>query len=392
MQKKKLLTMLLAFSVTCSMAVTPLYALEFFQGEHDHIWGEWSEDIAPTCTAAGRKERTCMVDGCTARDLEEIPATGHDWSDKNGKCSRCETTCTEHVFMFVSTFIYKCTICGFEEEKEPPCIHYFVGGECKYCGAQNPDYAPLPRLLSPSSLEEDEKVAVPDIPVAGKGETVEIKMPKAMTNVPVEYLEFAKENNVSIKLDYDAYAWIISDIKTPKSADLKIDTNASYLVLDTALKALPGDNSNVIDIAHDGALDFKATLKYDVDKKNASKYVNLYYYEPTAKKLELQGSTKIGLDGYIYLPFTHCSTYVLNITATPASSNMFEDLAAGESATVVEETLPATDNAPATTNAPVVTTAATDAAANPETGNSALALLAIPAVIAAAAVVAKKRG
>ncbi|MGN0654120.1 MAG: hypothetical protein ACI4KD_04310 [Oscillospiraceae bacterium] len=69
-----------------------------------------------------------------------------------------------------------------------------------------------------------------------------------------------------------------------------------------------------------------------------------------------------------------------------------EEFAAGESATVVEDTLPAATDAPATTDAPADTTAATDGAANPETGNSAVALLAIPAALAAAAIVAKKRG
>lgn len=75
--------------------------------------------------------------------------------------------------------------------------------------------------------------------------------------------------------------------------------------------------------------------------------------------------------------------------ADTKDDSMVEDFAAGESATVVEDTLPATTDAPAATDA---TTAATDGAANPETGNSAIALLAIPAALAAAAIVAKKRG
>ncbi len=74
--------------------------------------------------------------------------------------------------------------------------------------------------------------------------------------------------------------------------------------------------------------------------------------------------------------------------AETEDDTMVEDFAAGESATVVEDTLPAATDAPAATEAP----ATTDAAANPETGNSAAALLAIPAALAAAAIVAKKRG
>ena len=79
--------------------------------------------------------------------------------------------------------------------------------------------------------------------------------------------------------------------------------------------------------------------------------------------------------------------------AETEDDTMVEDFAAGESATVVEDTLPAATDAPAA-DAPAATDApaTTDAASNPETGNSAAALLAIPAALAAAAIVAKKRG
>jgi len=220
---------------------------------------------------------------------------------------------------------------------------------------------------------------------AEAGQKVEVKIDG--NTVPAAYVQAALSSKATIVVDYGAYAWEISDVKQVKAVDLSINTSARYLVEQGALKGLKGDNSNVIDIAHDGNLGFKGTLKYNVRKANAGKYVNLYFYNTKTKKLELQGSTKIGSDGYVLLPFTHCSTYVLNITATPASNELFEDFSAGESATVVEDTLPAATNAPAATEAP----ATTDAAANPETGNSAAALMAIPMAIAAAAIISKKR-
>jgi hypothetical protein len=78
--------------------------------------------------------------------------------------------------------------------------------------------------------------------------------------------------------------------------------------------------------------------------------------------------------------------------AETEDDTMVEDFAAGESATVVEDTLPAATDAPAADAPAADAPATTDAAANPETGNSAVALLAIPAALAAAAIVAKKRG
>ena len=96
-------------------------------------------------------------------------------------------------------------------------------------------------------------------------------------------------------------------------------------------------------------------------------------------------------DGVIDLELASITVKVPEMAETDDDTmveDIVKDFAAGESATVVEDTLPAASDAPAATDAP----ATTDAAANPETGNSAAALLAIPAALAAAAIVAKKRG
>jgi len=228
----------------------------------------------------------------------------------------------------------------------------------------------------------DTKAETDKIAKAEEGSKVSVKIEG--TTVPADYIKTAMESKATVVVDYGSYAWEISDVKTAKAVDLSI---SRYIMPKRVLNTVKGDNSNVISIKHDGDLGFKGTLKYNVKKANAGKFVNLYYYNPKTKKLELQGSTKIGADGNVFLPFTHCSIYVLNITDKAASNELFEDFSAGESATVVEETLPAVTNAPAATEAP----ATTDAAANPETGNSAVALVAIPMAIAAVAVISKKR-
>ncbi len=238
----------------------------------------------------------------------------------------------------------------------------------------------------PEKTEEkvDVKEETAKIEDAEKGEKVEVKIEG--TVVPKDYIESAMVSDAIVIVSYGEYEWQISDVEEPKAVDLSIDTNAVGKIKKEIVETLEGDNTNVIDIKHNGNLGFKGTLKYNVKKENAGKYVNLYYYNIETGKLELQGSTKIDEKGFVHLPFTHCSTYVLNITSDPATSTLFEDLSAGESATVVEETLPAGD-APAVTEAP----AQTEAASNPATGNSAAALVAIPVAIAAAAIISKKR-
>ncbi|MBQ7958831.1 MAG: hypothetical protein IJ330_03860, partial [Oscillospiraceae bacterium] len=239
----------------------------------------------------------------------------------------------------------------------------------------------------PEKTEEkvDVKEEVTKIEDAEKGEKVEVKIEG--TVVPKDYIETAMVSDAIVIVSYGEYEWQISDVEEPKAVDLSIDTNAVGKIKKEIVETLEGDNTNVIDIKHNGNLGFKGTLKYNVKKENAGKYVNLYYYNIETGKLELQGSTKIDEKGFVHLPFTHCSTYVLNITSDPATSTLFEDFSAGESATVVEGTLPTSINDSVVTDAP----ATTDAAANPETGNSAAALMAIPMAIAAAAVISKKR-
>lgn len=49
-------------------------------GEHVHVWTEYQIVTQPTCTAAGRMQRTCTQAGCPAPvDSQEIAPYGHSW-------------------------------------------------------------------------------------------------------------------------------------------------------------------------------------------------------------------------------------------------------------------------------------------------------------------------
>jgi len=45
---------------------------------HTHIWGEWVQTTAPTCTEAGVETRTCTLDA-THTETRPITALGHNW-------------------------------------------------------------------------------------------------------------------------------------------------------------------------------------------------------------------------------------------------------------------------------------------------------------------------
>ena len=127
-----------------------------------HEWGEWKTTLAQTCTTDGKEERVCSkcskteertipatghtlkkeegvvatctkdghegntvceVCGETLKEGKVIPKLGHDWSNENGKCTRCgeshehsfgegttikELTCTQD-----GEIDYKCSKCGY---------------------------------------------------------------------------------------------------------------------------------------------------------------------------------------------------------------------------------------------------------------------------------------
>lgn len=127
-----------------------------------HQWGEWHTALAKTCTTDGKEERVCSK--CSEKEERTIPATGHtlkkeegvaatctndghegntvcevckqvittgkvipklghDWSNENGKCTRCGES-HEHSFGEGTTIKgltctqdeeidYKCSKCGY---------------------------------------------------------------------------------------------------------------------------------------------------------------------------------------------------------------------------------------------------------------------------------------
>ena len=131
-----------------------------------HQWGEWHTALAKTCTTDGKEERVCSK--CSAKEERTIPATGHtpkkeegvaatctnnghegntvcevcgetlkegkvipklghDWSNENGKCTRCgeshkhsfgegttikELTCTQD-----EEIDYTCSECGYVKKE-----------------------------------------------------------------------------------------------------------------------------------------------------------------------------------------------------------------------------------------------------------------------------------
>lgn len=75
---------------------------------HDHVYGEWTVDKAPTCTAAGSRSKKCTL--CNDEAEEEISALGHDIVRHEAKAA----TCTEAGWSAYET----CSRCDHTTYKE----------------------------------------------------------------------------------------------------------------------------------------------------------------------------------------------------------------------------------------------------------------------------------
>ena len=203
-----------------------------------------------------------------------------------------------------------------------------------------------------------------------------------------DVLKDAKGATIAFNFSKEDIDDSVSDKEFAEWVD-RYDWNADAMKSAISLRI---NNSNVlsVDMMEFDKTNFSAVYSWDevMSKFQVGSVTGLVYQMGLKINNDKLPAQKDDADKVIDLRLESITVKIPEMADTKDDS-MVEDFAAGESATVVEDTLPATTDAPAATDA---TTAATDGAANPETGNSAIALLAIPAALAAAAIVAKKRG
>lgn len=61
---------------------------EGFVAATGHIYGEWQDLSAPTCTENGLQKRTCRV--CQGIETRTLPMTAHADTDDDNKCDNCD--------------------------------------------------------------------------------------------------------------------------------------------------------------------------------------------------------------------------------------------------------------------------------------------------------------
>lgn len=142
---------------------------------HEHVYGEWRQTAAPTCTTAGEERRDCK--NCDGYETRTIAALGHDEEEHAAKaatcvevgwnayvtCSRCDYTTYVEIPAKGHTEVTDeavaetcdtdgktqgkhCSVCGtviVVQTTIPAKGHKYENGKCKNCGETESDLASL---------------------------------------------------------------------------------------------------------------------------------------------------------------------------------------------------------------------------------------------------------
>lgn len=122
---------------------------------HEHTYGPWVVVKEATCTTNGREERTCMMEGCIAKESRIIAAYGeHEWEDdysviteptcmKTGvraiRCKHCSEVKDQKIIPALGHQWDEGRVFKFPTETEAGVREYF----CERCGHRGTSVIPI---------------------------------------------------------------------------------------------------------------------------------------------------------------------------------------------------------------------------------------------------------
>ncbi|MBQ3105613.1 MAG: hypothetical protein IJC59_07140, partial [Lachnospiraceae bacterium] len=123
----------------------------------------------------------------------------------------------------------------------------------------------------------------------------------------------------------------------PKEVDMQV-AFASGMIPEKLLgQFAQGKQFLEFQLAHEGDFGFQALLTLSAGEALSGMIANLFYYNPGTESLEYQTETTVTQEGYVTLPFTHASEYVLIFAKTSMSDRNAEAENVAESGGVTEE-------------------------------------------------------
>lgn len=129
----------------------------------------------------------------------------------------------------------------------------------------------------------------------------------------------------------DGVEWIVNgnSITNAPSSDIDLQVLIdSDTIPQNQIDNLIGVDATAVQLslAHSGTFGFTAQLRINLNKNNKGKLANLYYYNPTTGKLELQSIQRIDSSGYTNFDFVHASDYVVLVDNGDTLNEQMDDI------------------------------------------------------------------
>lgn len=145
--------------------------------------------------------------------------------------------------------------------------------------------------------------------------TITVEMNGA-TTIPANVIATLRGKNINLVLDMgDGIIWTINGMDVSDAQLFDIDlgvTRNTDVIPEDVVDGIRGDNNSIqIELAHNGAFGFGATLTIAFEEGDAGKFANLFYYNEETGKLEYMESAQVEEDGKATLTFVHASAYTI---------------------------------------------------------------------------------
>lgn len=152
--------------------------------------------------------------------------------------------------------------------------------------------------------------------------------------VPSDVFETIAGQDITVTFDMgNGIVWAVNGMDV--TADSVEDINFSASTGD-GVTAIPAELitglteerfSMELTLEYEGEFGFTAVMSVNVDKKNAGKYANLFYFNPKTKTMEFICSAPVKEDGTTDLSFTHASDYIIVVdeVAMSVANNLSMD-------------------------------------------------------------------
>lgn len=188
--------------------------------------------------------------------------------------------------------------------------------------------------VAPQNVEEVEPEAetVPKEEVVEEtADAVKITM-KHSTMLNKDKLAIISDTNRKLELVMtDNVRWNIdlSGVEDVHSINVNMEVKMNQAEIpDEVITTLPQDNPIILmSLSHEGPFEFEAKLSVPVNRLNAGKYANLFYYNPSTDKMEFIAASLVADDGTAEFLMEHASDYAIVVADNSLDPNPPQDVA-----------------------------------------------------------------